>query len=161
MVTESQASISACVREYLNRHNVLCLATSEAQQPWVAPVFYAVWQKSLVFLSASHTRHCRNLQKNPLASGSIQEDYSDWKDIKGIQLEGKVMQLESSDAVSALECYSAKFAITGPDAPVEITKALHKVSWFQLLPQRMYYIDNSRGFGNRDEIDLLQLFDYH
>jgi uncharacterized protein YhbP (UPF0306 family) len=159
LVTEPQAALNACVRDYLDRHNVLCLATCEAQQPWVAPVFYAVWQSSLIFLSAPHTRHCQNLQANPLASGSIQQDYTDWQAIKGIQLEGRVEPVDSLHKQSVIDCYSSKFPVTGPDAPVEITKALDKVSWFRLIPELMYFIDNSKGFGHRDTIDLSLLFD--
>jgi hypothetical protein len=28
------------------------------------------------------------------------------------------------------------------------------VRWFRLLPERVFFIDNSNGFGHRDEIDL-------
>jgi len=27
------------------------------------------------------------------------------------------------------------------------------VRWYRLEPQRLYFIDNSRGFGHRDEIE--------
>ena len=117
-------------------------------------MFYAVWQDSLIFLSAPHTRHCRNLQANPLASGSIQQDCADWQDIKGVQLEGRVEQIDSSHKQSVIDCYSAKFPVIGPDAPSEIAKALDKISWFRLYPELMYFIDNSKGFGHRDKVDL-------
>ena len=158
---EDQAQVCACAIEYLNRHSVLCLASTRDNQPWVAPVFYAVWQNSLLFLSAPHTRHCKNLELNPLASGSIQEDYANWKNIKGIQLEGRVERIAEHYRRSAIDCYVGKFPVTGTDAPVEIANALDKVSWYQLVPSRMYLIDNSKGLGNRDEVDLKLLFKHH
>jgi hypothetical protein len=30
------------------------------------------------------------------------------------------------------------------------------VRWFRLIPARVFFIDNSKGFGHRDEIDLTQ-----
>jgi len=40
------------------------------------------------------------------------------------------------------------------EAPAAIVKALAKVRWYKIVPQRLYFIDNSRGLGNRDEIKL-------
>ncbi len=31
---------------------------------------------------------------------------------------------------------------------------LAKVRWYRIVPQKMYFIDNSFGLGNRDEIEL-------
>ncbi len=139
----------------------MCLATTRDNQPWVAPVFYAVWQNSLIFLSAPHTRHSKHLDLNPLVSGSIQEDYANWKDIKGIQLEGRVERIGDRHKRAVVNCYADKFPVTGPDAPVEIARALDKVGWYQLHIAQMLFIDNSEGLGNRDEVDLNLLFEYH
>jgi hypothetical protein len=40
--------------------------------------------------------------------------------------------------------------------PPAIVKALAKVRWFLLVPERFHFIDNSKGFGHRDEIVLSQ-----
>jgi hypothetical protein len=39
-------------------------------------------------------------------------------------------------------------------APAAIVKALAKVRWYKVVPQRMYFIDNSVGLGSREEIAL-------
>jgi hypothetical protein len=38
-------------------------------------------------------------------------------------------------------------------APSAIVEALARVRCYQLVPQRVYFIDNSAGFGHRDELD--------
>jgi hypothetical protein len=39
-------------------------------------------------------------------------------------------------------------------APAAIVKALAKVRWYKIVPDRLCFIDNSLGLGNRDEIKL-------
>lgn len=144
--------------KYLNTHHVLSLATVQENLPWVAPVFYVVYDTGLVFLSAPHTRHSKNIASNPDVSASIQQDYSDWKDIKGIQLEGTVSVVADEDKSKVIDCYSRKFPVAGADAPAEIVRALDKVWWYEIRVGRLLYIDNSKGFGCREEVDCDELF---
>lgn len=145
-------STTEAASEYLNNHSVLCLATTRGSQPWVSPVFYALWGEKLVFLSAPHTRHARNLVENSRVSASVQEDYHNWQEIKGVQLEG-VAQLVSDQHISeVVQCYSRKFPVTGDQAPPEIASAIDKIKWYQLQPSLIYFIDNSVGLGYREQI---------
>lgn len=137
--------------DYLARHNVLTLATQGPAGLWAAAVFYASEQFSLYFLSAPDTRHVQNLRHHPWAAGTIQEDYADWKEIKGIQLEGAVHQLSGADREAAIASYEEKFAFLR-EAPPQMREALERVDWFRLRPDRLYFIDNSRGFGHRERI---------
>jgi hypothetical protein len=41
-----------------------------------------------------------------------------------------------------------------PQAPLPIQLALKKVNWYRLRPERLFFVDNSQGFGHRDEISL-------
>ena len=146
MATETEYNTA---RQYLLEHNVLCLATSTNDIPWVAPVFYHVFTGKLVFLSAPHTLHCRNISANPKVSASVQEDYSDWTAIKGIQLQGSVNGVDNANKEAVIRAYSEKFPITGPDAPPEIVNALDKINWFEICVQKLLFIDNSKGLGYR------------
>lgn len=145
-------------RHYLATHNVLCLSTCVDSTSWVAPVFYAVCNSRLVFLSAPHTAHCKNIVSNPHISASIQQDYKEWTEIKGIQLEGAVSRVKSADTPSVIQAYSKKFPLTGEDAPPEIARALDKIHWFEIKVQRLLFIDNSKGLGHRVEVEPEQLF---
>ena len=146
------------VEEYLATHHVMTLATQGADGPWAAAVFYAGDGASLIFLSAPSSRHCRNLALDARCAATIQEDYRDWPQIKGIQLEGRVTELAGEDESRARQLYGEKFPIAGPLAtvPPAVLKALAKVRWFRLVPERFHFIDNSKGFGHRDEIGLGQ-----
>lgn len=146
------------VRQYLKSHNVLCLATSLQDQPWVSPVFYACTSTGLVFLSAPHTRHCKNLAANPKVSASIQREYSDWQVIKGLQLEGSAGIVPDHLREKLIAQYAGKFPVTGDHAPPEISRALDKIQWYQVVVSKLFYIDNAKGLGHREDLDPALLF---
>lgn len=168
------------VAEYLDCHHVMTLATCAADGPWAAAVFYVNAGHSLYFLSSPTSRHCRNLAQDPRCAATIQEDTSDWAQIKGVQLEGQASEIGGDEEVRARQRYGEKFPIVGrlasprraapsgrlplggttpqaswgPSLPAAIALALAKVRWYRLDAERLYFVDNSRGFGHRDQIDL-------
>jgi uncharacterized protein YhbP (UPF0306 family) len=138
---------------YLDGHHVMTLATHGPQGLWAAAVFYASDGWRLFFLSAAHTRHAKNIASSPRVAATIQEDYEDWQAIQGIQLEGTARLLAGRERLAAIALYAAKFQfLTNPTVAVEA--ALRRVSWYSLEPERLFFVDNSRGFGQRDEIEL-------
>ena len=151
-----QAILPQPVADYLAGHHVMTLATQGAEGPWAAAVFYAGDGCSLIFLSSPTSRHCLNLAQDARCAATIQEDYIDWAQIKGIQLAGRVSELQGDEAVRAQQLYGEKFPIVGQpeNVPPAIAAALAKVRWFRLVPEHFHFIDNSKGFGHRDEIAL-------
>lgn len=151
--------LSAEVREYLRCHNVATLATCSGDHPWAAAVFYVCDGPILYFLSSLTSRHVLNLTSNSRVALTIQEDYADWPDIKGVQLEGVASELSGEEEDRARKLYGAKFPVVGliAKAPAAIVKALAKARWYKVTPQRLYFIDNAKGLGHRDEVDLKSL----
>lgn len=139
--------------DYLENHHVMTLATYGAEGVWAAAVFYANEDFRLIFLSAAHTRHAQNMQANPQVAATIQEDYRDWPAIKGIQLEGTASLLEGVARETAIAIYRRKYAFLAT-AEAKIQQALARVNWYLMVPKRLYFIDNSKGFAHRDEITL-------
>ena len=109
----------------------------------------------LTFLSMPQSRHAQDLSANPQVAGTIHEDYPDWPDIKGVQIEGRVHRLSNSDSIEAVGRFADKFPVTRPrSAPASIQAALKRVAWYGLVTERCFFVDNSQGFGHRDEIPL-------
>lgn len=108
----------------------------------------------LYFLSSPQSRHSRDLAVRPTVAATVHEDYADWREIKGIQLEGTVEQLSGTDQTRARELYGAKFpfAASAESTPAAIVAALARVRWYRLVASRAYFIDNSAGFGHRDQV---------
>jgi len=144
------------VQRYLREHHVMTLASFGDEGSWAAAMFYANDGFGIYFLSSPTTRHCRNLANDPRVSAAVHEDYADWREIKGVQMEGMASVLAGEEEEKARRIYGEKFPIVGKleHAPASIIQALTKVRWYKLIPERLYFIDNSAGFGHRDEIDL-------
>ncbi len=138
---------------YLQNHQVMTLATVGAEGVWATAVFYVNDGFDLYFLSAGHTRHGRNMGDRATIAAAIQEDYRDWQEIQGIQLEGEVVLVGGEERATAVTLYTQKYPFIGQADP-DIQAALAKVNWYRLRPKRLYFIDNSKGLGHRVEVDL-------
>ncbi len=146
------------VLDYIRERNVMTLATHGSEGLWAAAVFYVNDGFTFYFLSAESTRHVINMKCSPQVSATIQLDYDNWKDIKGVQMEGQVVSLGKQEKISAITRYGIKFPVVGNamKSPAEIKKAMTKVSWYKLVPDRLFFINNAKGLGHRDEVDLQQ-----
>lgn len=144
------------VQRHLQQHHVATLASSGADGLWAAAVFYVHDGWDLYFLSSPTSRHSVNFSQHGQVAVTIQRDYDDWPGIQGVQLQGVVDVLGGTDEARARQLYGQKFPVVGKlaQAPAAIVKALARVRWYRVRPQRMFYIDNTLGFGHREEIDL-------
>ena len=149
-------ALRARVQGYLQEHHVATLATGGSEGIWAAAVFYVSDGYTLYFLSSPTSRHCQNLAHSECVAVTIQEDYADWPDIKGVQIEGAASEVEGAAEELARKLYGQKYGLIGKlaQAPAAIVKAMAKVRWYKVVPQRLYFIDNSSGFGHRDQVDL-------
>ena len=146
------------VLSYMEGHNTMTLGTCNEDIPWTATVFYASDDLRLYFFSAPDSRHCQNLTANPRVAVTIQEDYQDWRKIKGIQLEGKVVAVVDSliEKGKAMTIYARKYPevmklFTNPASGL-FYKAFQKVRFYCVVPEMVFYIDNEQGFGKRQEL---------
>jgi len=145
------------ILDYIQTHNTMTLATSASDIPWAATVFYASDDVRLYFFSAPDSRHCENLSANSRVAVTIQEDYKDWREIKGIQLEGRVVLVDGILAKGkAMAIYAQKYPdviklFTDPGSGI-FHKAFLKVKFYCVEPERIFYIDNAQGFGKRQEL---------
>ena len=134
---------------YLQSHRTMTLGTCQDNIPWNATVFYASDDLDLYFFSAPDSRHCQNLRDNTRVAVTIQEDYADWREIKGIQLEGTVEGIDSlAGKARALKIYALKYPdvvklFTDPRSGIYY-KAFLKVKFYRVLPEHVFFIDNSQ-----------------
>jgi uncharacterized protein YhbP (UPF0306 family) len=157
----TQAALRARVLDYLRAHHVMTLATHGAGGPWAAAVFYVNDGFTLYFLSGPKSRHALNLAGHPRVAATVQTDYADWPEIKGVQLEGVAGEITGAEEKRARALYGGKFPVVGKlaKAPAAIVAALAKVRWYRVVPERLHFVDNSVGFGHRDEVELAALTD--
>lgn len=151
----SRTELHTKLLAYLGGHNVATLATQGPSGPWASAVFYVNDGLTLYFLSAPTARHSRNLVSDPRVAATVQEDYSEWRQIKGVQLEGTVSRLDGVESLRAAACYARKFAFTNArQVPDAIAAAMKKIAWYRLEPACLYFIDNSIGLGHRERFEV-------
>lgn len=146
--------------DYLATHNVMTIASCHQNVPWAAGVFYANENFVLYFLSNPKSRHGTNIAQNSQVSAAIHEDYRDWRKIRGIQLEGRAERLTSIKQQAAFwKTYEKKFPFvrqffrSGGFRDM-LSAKVTGVRLYRIVPQQVYFIDNSKGFGHRDMLDL-------
>ena len=147
---------------YLEICNTISLATAAGDIPHAAAVFYASIGFNLYFLSNPNSRHGENLTQNPMVSGTINEDYSNWLQIKGIQLEGRVECIGGIlKHARIVKAYVKKFPnvadflLSPHKLGKGIAQKVSKVKFYQIWPAKIYFLDNSLGFGHREELSIL------
>ena len=144
------------IEAFLGEHHVMTLATSGAAGPWAAAVFYASDGLTLYFVSAPGSRHSLEIEASGAVAATIHAECRDWREIRGVQLEGAASRLDGAARAAAALCYGRKFPLVAnlASAPAEIAIALARVAWYQVLPRRIRLIDNTRGFGHKEELRL-------
>jgi uncharacterized protein len=147
------------VGQYLEDRYTMALATHGTEGLWVAAVYYAGGLDGLYFLSSPGSRHGRNLHASPRVAATINEDEHDWRAIRGVQLEG-MCQLADSPAVwlRGWRAYLAKFPVARDlfrgRAGAGVVSKVRNTRLYLVRPERVFYLDNRLGFGDRREIPL-------
>lgn len=147
----AKAALRGRIEAYLAAHKVMTVATPE---PWAAAVFYVNDGFTLYFLSRPASRHCRGLDADPRVAVTVHEDYADWREIKGVQIEGRAEAVAAGELPAVRALYAAKFPFAGTAATGPIVAALARISWYRVRPRRLCFVDNAQGFGHRDCIEL-------
>jgi uncharacterized protein YhbP (UPF0306 family) len=145
MADDARAKIIA----YLQAHNTLTLATENDRTPFACSLFYVSDELDLYFVSETKTRHAQNIAINPHVGVTISEDHRDWRAITGIQLDGTCAMLGAIESVRLLALYVQKFPFVAT-----LGAAMAKIKFYKITPRWVRLIDNTRGFGFKEEIDL-------
>ncbi|MHC4852797.1 MAG: pyridoxamine 5'-phosphate oxidase family protein [Planctomycetota bacterium] len=147
------------ILDYVEGHNTMTLGTCGDDVPWAATVFYASDGLDLYFFSDPQSRHCQNLKANSKVGVTIQEDYRDWRTIKGIQMEGEVVEVGTViKKAKAMAVYARKYPevikLFSDPGSGAFHRAFLKIKTYCVKPARVLYIDNEQGFGKRQELQV-------
>ncbi len=135
---------------YLAAHNTLTLATEKDGKPSACSLFYVNENLNLYFVSDPKTQHAENIEYQSNVSATIHEDYRDWRVIQGIQLEGECGLIKNPiESAKALALYANKFPFVA-----QLAAAMAKVKFYKIKPHWVRFVDNTRGFGFKEEIQL-------
>jgi len=148
---------AARIAAFLDAHRVMSLATSGPGGPHAANVFYARDDLTLVWVSSPDSEHSRHVGVRSPVAATIAADCLDYADVKGVQVHGQARRIdkavERSRARARLE-QRFDFLRRIRFGPAAVYEAYEKAEFYCLEPTRIVLIDNSRGFGFKETIDI-------
>ncbi|MFH1113149.1 MAG: pyridoxamine 5'-phosphate oxidase family protein [Pseudomonadota bacterium] len=146
---------------FMDGITTMTLAICRQEMPWAAAVYYARQGFDLIFFSSPGSRHCEILATNPRAAATIHGEYSRWQDIRGLQTEGTIGRITSAWAQArAAAVYIKRYPfvrtfLSDPGSISAQTAAkMTKVSLYIFRPERIFYLSNADGFGNRWKLEI-------
>ena len=147
---------------FLSNHHTISIATSAEGELWSASVFYVSDEKfNIYFVSFEESKHIQGILKNKRVSATINQDVSDWMQIKGLQLQGLAYKVQEHHRQNILNLYRQKFDsiqqlldFPKTDDEKKIAKQFDSISLFCFEPDWIRLLDNSLGFGSKEQIEL-------
>jgi len=143
------------IGEFLDAHHVMSLATCGPHGPHAANVFYARDGLSLLWVSDRQSTHSTNIGINPQVSATVAPDYRDFDEICGVQIFGNAHPFsEAAARCSARTLLARRYPILQHPPDPMIEQAYSSAVPYQLVPNSIVLIDNRRGFGHKETLDL-------
>ncbi|MDA3946406.1 MAG: pyridoxamine 5'-phosphate oxidase family protein [Helicobacteraceae bacterium] len=125
------------IARFLSKHHILSLATSVADVPQSATLFYAYDAEKVAFVVASDTKteHIQNVLLNETVSGTVALETDAVGKIEGIQFRAKMQMITHQEG----ELYFKRFPFT---------KVMNPQLWSITLAT-IKLTDNRLGFGTK------------
>lgn len=149
------------IAAFLQAHHVMSLATSGANGPHAANLFYASDGLALVWVSETDTQHSRDIEADVRVAATIAPDTADYIAVRGLQAAGtarRIVAAEERGRLLALMEARYPFLRQMAAGPEKLRQAYAGISVYRLEPRRMVMIDNGRGFGHKEVLDLTPEF---
>lgn len=147
--------LESIVTGFMDSFTTLTLACSFEDKPWAAAVYYARQGLDLVFFSSPLSRHSKVFAENDRAAGTIHGDYTGWKEIKGLQMEGRVESVSGTvRRAGALAAYLKRYPFVSEFFSGPLSTKIAKVQLYVFRPEVIHYVNNEEGFGKRWKVDV-------
>jgi nitroimidazol reductase NimA-like FMN-containing flavoprotein (pyridoxamine 5'-phosphate oxidase superfamily) len=133
------------IRSYIKGHNVCTLAVADGNSPSAHTVYYISDENFRIYFESNpDSDKVRVLKNNPKVSIAIDEDYRNWKEIRGVQLFGRARIVDSREDSQLKEVYRKKFPQINELGGIP----KHHV-FVEITPEKIYYLDFTKEFGHK------------
>jgi uncharacterized protein YhbP (UPF0306 family) len=147
--------LAARIGAFLDAHHVMSLATVGPDGPHAANLFYARDGFALLWVSDRTSRHSDELAADARVAATIASDTSDYAAIAGLQVSGRARRLAGdAERAKARQVIEARFPFLQQPATADVRDSYQRAQIYRLDPDRLVLIDNTRGFGHKDVLDL-------
>jgi len=154
---QETTAVSAQVAALLDRHHVMSLATIGPAGPHAANLLYARDGFSLMWVSDTASCHSVAVATSARVAATIAMDYADFSEIQGLQIFGWAFRIvDEPSQQHARRCLESRYPFlrTAEKTNKELRDAYQRAQFYQLKPSRIVLIDNSRGFGFKQVLEL-------
>jgi len=144
------------IATFLAAHHVMSLATLGSSGPHATSLFYACDGLALVWVSEPDTQHSRDIEADPRVAATVAPDYADFAAIRGVQIAGTARRIVADERIHHMAQLEARYPFLGQLAagPLELRQAYARTAVYRLRPARIVMIDNSKGFGHKETLEL-------
>jgi uncharacterized protein YhbP (UPF0306 family) len=148
-------------KKLIDETYAMTLATASHHIAWAAPVFYVSKGSHFYFFSNPKSRHILETLASGQAAATIYEKSSQWQELKGIQMSGKINAVSPGpEALNALGAYVIKFPLMNSffsdiaSLNLDGIFSRFQARLYNFSPDLIYYMDNAIDFGLREELQL-------
>jgi hypothetical protein len=145
------------VGSFLAAHHVMSLASLGADGPHATNLFYACDGLALLWVSDADTQHSREIDADPRVAATVAPNYADFAAIRGLQIAGSARRIVAEDErAKGLALMEARYPFLKrlADGPAKLRDAYARTAVYRLDPSRMVLIDNGKGFGHKEILDV-------
>lgn len=141
---------------FLATHHVMSLATTGPEGAHAANLLYAYNYLSLIWVSEPDTRHSCHIETDPRVTATVSPNYTNFTEIIGLQIAGEAHRVgeRARDAHLAQLETRYPFLRRLAEGPAAMQAAYARIAVYRLQPSRIVFIDNTRGFGHKETLDL-------
>lgn len=126
------------IREYIESHNICTIAVADNNSPSAHTVYYVNDGFRIYFETSAQSDKVRILKLNNKISLTIDENYQNWEEIKGVQMFGRARVIEVRSSPQLKEEFERKFSHLKDVGGIPE----HHV-FVEVTPEKIYFIDFS------------------
>lgn len=133
------------IKEYLEQHRVMQLATSDDNRPWVCNVHYFSDESfNIYWISTPERRHSQEIEKNPNVAITIKvhEDTDDDPFVIGLSAEGTASQLTIDETKSIGTQYLEKVS-KAPSLLEDIVNGTNPHRFYKMTVSKFVLFDTN------------------
>jgi len=136
------------ILDLLKRHNIMTIATVRKDgYPQATTVTYANDGLIIYFGCDRTAQKVRNIRRTSKVSLTIDRDYRNWSNIKGLAMAADAQVLtDRAEIRHATEVLAEKFTQWAELSPVD----MKAIKFVKVVPKLISVLDYSRGFGHTD-----------
>ena len=143
--------------ELVHGQRTLVLATCRDNTPSAAPVYYLFHGGEFYFFSSPRALHIEQSLAQGKCAAAIFADSDKWEQIRGLQMTGRVEQIQSTPRGLAitgrfvLKFPFSKSFLQGGDPSVPSLAG--RVNLYGFIPDSAFVVSNRQSFGRRLAVD--------